>query len=79
VDSLRIRDLAEDEQQSYQTQSSTIVSNLKKTSTVTESHHDSGEETALREPGDGETIGKVTGKAQSTKLRDMLKSLNTED
>jgi len=79
VDSLRIRDLAEDEQQSYQSQSSTIVSNLKKTSTVTESHHDAGEETALREPGEGDTIGKVTGKAQSTKLRDMLKSLNTED
>jgi hypothetical protein len=79
VDSLRIRDLAEDEQQSYQSQSSTIVSNLKKTSTVTESHHDAGKETALREPGDGDTVGKVTGKAQSTKLRDMLKSLNTDD
>src|SRR6056300_1664511 len=79
VDSLRIRDLAEDEQNSYQSQSSTIVSNLKKQSTVTESHHDAGEETALREPGDGDTIGKISGKAQSTKLRDMLKSLNTED
>jgi archaellum biogenesis ATPase FlaH len=79
VDSLRIRDLAEDEQNSYQSQSSTIVSNLKKTSTVTESHHNAGEETALREPGEGETIAKVTGKTQSTKLRDMLKSLNTED
>jgi replicative DNA helicase len=79
VDSLRIRDLAEDEQNSYQSQSSTIVSNLKKTSTVTESHHNGGEETALREPGEGDTIGKVTGKTQSTKLRDMLKSLNTED
>jgi replicative DNA helicase len=79
VDSLRIRDLAEDEQNSYQTQSSTIVSNLKKQSTVTESHHDAGEETALREPGEGATIGKVTGKAQSSKLRDMLKSLNPEE
>jgi len=79
VDSLRIRDLAEDEQNNYQTQSSTIVNNLKKTSTVLESHHDAGEETALREPGDGDTVGKISGKAQSTKLRDMLKSLNTED
>jgi replicative DNA helicase len=79
VDSLRIRDLAEDEQNSYQTQSRTIVSNLKKQSTVTESHHDAGEETALREPGEGATIGKVTGKAQSSKLRDMLKSLNPEE
>jgi len=79
VDSLRIRDLAEDEQNNYQSQSSTIVNNLKKTSTVLESHHDAGEETALREPGDGDTVGKISGKAQSTKLRDMLKSLNTED
>ena len=79
VDSLRIRDLAEDEQNSYQSQSSTIVSNLKKQSTVLESHHNDGEETALREPGEGDTVAKVTGKTQSTKLRDMLKSLNTED
>jgi replicative DNA helicase len=79
VDSLRIRDLAEDEQNSYQSQSSTIVSNLKKQSTVLESHHNNGEETALREPGEGETLAKVTGKAQSTKLRDMLKSLGTDE
>ena len=79
VDSLRIRDLAEDEQQSYQSTGSSIVSGIKKQSTVTESSHDAGEETALREPGDGDTIGKISGKAQSSKLRDMLKNLNTEE
>ena len=78
VDSLRIRDLAEDEQQSYQSTGSSIVNGIKKQSTVTESSHDAGEETALREPGDGDTIGKISGKAQSSKLRDMLKNLNVD-
>jgi archaellum biogenesis ATPase FlaH len=80
VDSLRIRDLAEDEEyQQFKKQSSTIYEGLKKQSTVTETSHDAGEETALREPGEGDTIGKISGKAQSTKLRDMLKSLSTEE
>ena len=80
VDSLRIRDLAEDEEyQSFKKQSSTIYEGLKKQSTVTESSHDAGEETALREPGEGDTIGKISGKAQSSKLRDMLKNLSTGD
>jgi hypothetical protein len=33
----------------------------------------------LREPGEGDTIGKISGKAQSSKLRDMLKNLSTGD
>ncbi len=80
IDCLRIRDLAEDEEyQSFKKQSSTIYEGLKKQSTVTESSHDAGEETALREPGEGDTIGKISGKAQSSKLRDMLKNLSTGD
>ena len=80
VDSLRIRDLAEDEEyQSFKKQSSTIYEGLKKQSTVTETSHNAGEETALREPGEGDTIGKISGKAQSSKLRDMLKNLSTGD
>ena len=80
VDSLRIRDLAEDEEyKSYGKQSSTIYEGLKKQSTVTETSHNAGEETALREPGEGDTIGKISGKAQSSKLRDMLKNLSTGD
>ena len=80
VDSLRIRDLAEDEEyQSFKKQSSTIYEGLKKQSTVTETSHNAGEETALREPGEGDTIGKISGKAQSSKLRDMLKNLSTEE
>ena len=80
VDSLRIRDLAEDEEyQSFKKQSSTIYEGLKKQSTVTETNTDQGKETALREPGEGDTIGKVSGKAQSTKLRQLLQGLNTEE
>ena len=80
VDSLRIRDLAEDEEyQSFKKQSSTIYEGLKKQSTVTETSHNAGQETALREPGEGDTIGKISGKAQSSKLRDMLKNLSTEE
>ena len=78
VDSLRIRDLAEDEQQSYQSTGSSIVSGIKKQSTVTESNHNAGQETALREPGDGDTIGKISGKAQSSKLREMLQNINVD-
>jgi replicative DNA helicase len=78
VDSLRIRDLAEDEQQSYQSTGSSIVSGIKKQSTVTESSHNAGQETALREPGDGDTIGKISGKAQSSKLREMLQNINVD-
>ena len=78
VDSLRIRDLAEDEQQSYQSTGSSIVSGIKKQSTVTESSHDAGQETALREPGDGDTIGKISGKEQSSKLREMLQNINVD-
>tara|TARA_B100000902_G_scaffold336192_1_gene336306 strand:- start:585 stop:2018 length:1434 start_codon:yes stop_codon:yes gene_type:complete len=80
VDSLRIRDLAEDEEyQSFKKQSSTIYEGLKKQSTVTETNTDQGKETALREPGEGDTIGKVSGKAQSTKLRQLLQGLNTDE
>ena len=78
VDSLRIRDLAEDEQHSYQSTGSSIVSGIKKQSTVTESSHDAGQETALREPGEGDTIGKISGKAQSSKLREMLQNINVD-
>jgi hypothetical protein len=78
VDSLRIRDLAEDEQQSWQSTGSSIVNGIKKQSTVTESNHDAGHETALREPGEGDTIGKISGKAQSSKLREMLQNINVD-
>ena len=78
VDSLRIRDLAEDEQQSWQSTGSSIVNGIKKQSTVTESNHDAGQETALREPGEGDTIGKISGKAQSSKLREMLQNINVD-
>jgi hypothetical protein len=74
IDSLRISDLAEDEQNSYQSQSSSIVSNLKKQSTVETTQ----DESMRSDPSEGSTIGKVSGKTQSTKLRELLKTINTD-
>jgi len=81
VDTLRITDLGEEAQESSgaSTSGSALLNGLKKSSTVTETNHDEGKETALREPGDGVTVGKVSGKAQSSKLRDMLAGLSTEE
>jgi len=74
VDSLRIRDLAEDEEyQSFKKQSSTIYEGLKKQSTVEETTSEQ-----RSDPTEGDTIGKVSGKTKSTKLRELLKTINTE-
>lgn len=82
VDTLRITDLGDEYEQtgnSSSTSGSALLNGLKKQSTVAETNHDEGKETALREPGEGVAVGKVSGKAQSTKLRDMLANLNSED
>jgi len=81
VDTLRITDLGEEyqEQTGNSTSGSALLNGLKKQSTVTETNHDEGKKTALREPGDGVAVGKVSAKAHSSKLRDMLAGLNTED
>ena len=74
IDTLRITDLAEEEQGSYQSSASSIYSNLKKQSTVsTEESEDS-----RSDPTEGSTIGKVSGKTQSTKLRELLKTMTPE-
>ena len=76
IDCLRIRDLAEDEEyQSFKKQSSTIYEGLKKQSTV-ESNETA--EPSRSDPTEGDTIGKISGKTQSTKLRELLKTINTE-
>ena len=73
IDSLRISDLAEEESSYQQSTGSSIYNNLKKTSTVTEENDE-----PRQDPTEGTTIGKVSGKTQSTKLRELLKTMNTE-
>jgi len=75
IDTLRISDLAEEDSQSstYTSTGSSIYNNIKKQSTV-----DNSEETTRSDPTEGSTVGKVSGKTQSTKLRDLIKSINTE-
>ena len=51
-----------------------IVSNLKKQSTVETTQ----DESMRSDPSEGSTIGKVSGKTQSTKLRELLKTINTD-
>jgi len=72
VDTLRILDLAEDEEyQSFKKQAPSIYTNLKRTSTVTaepKQEHKSSEQ-----PKDD--IGKVRATVESSKIKDLIKNL----
>jgi archaellum biogenesis ATPase FlaH len=72
LDSLRIRDLGEDEHQSSAPKPS-IYEGLKKTSTVVD--NDTGE---IRDPTEGIAVGKIKGITGSSKIREMLAGLNSE-
>jgi replicative DNA helicase len=77
LDSLRITDPNEeedtsslrDQRHSSSGNSASIIDSLKKTSTVTSSD---------REPDQGATVGKVRGKVDGGKLREMLANINSE-
>jgi hypothetical protein len=77
LDSLRITDPNEeedssslrDQRHSSSGNSASIMDSLKKTSTVTSSD---------REPDQGATVGKVRGKVDGGKLREMLANINSE-
>ena len=72
VDSLRIRDLAQDEEyQEFNKRKSTIYDQLKRSSdTPTET------ETSLREdPAEGDTVGKIRAETNSTKLKQFLNNI----
>ena len=72
IDTLRIFDLDEDEEDSYQSSSgsSTIMDNLKRSSnTPTEPRED---------PTEGTSVGKVRAETDSTKLRQFLNNLGDE-
>ena len=72
LDSLRIRDLGEEEGQSSAPKPS-IYEGLKKTSTVVD--QDTGE---ARDPTEGIAVGKIKGITGSAKIREMLAGLNSE-
>jgi len=77
VDSLRIRDLADDsEYQEFDKRKSTIYNSLKKTSTVT----DDADTKALTppDPTKGDTVGRIKTDTDGTKLREFLKDLGED-
>ena len=72
VDTLRILDLAEDEEyQSFKKQAPSIYTNLKRTSTV--SAEPKEEHTSNEQPKDD--IGKVRATVESSKIKDLIKNL----
>jgi archaellum biogenesis ATPase FlaH len=73
LDSLRIRDLGEEEGNYNGAPKPSVYEGLKKTSTVIDK--DTGE---IRDPTEGINVGKIKGVAQSSKIREMLANLNSE-
>jgi archaellum biogenesis ATPase FlaH len=73
VDSLRIRDLAEDQDyQEFSKRKSTVYENLKRT---TGTPGDGAAEETERDPTEGDTVGKIRAETDSTKLREFLNNL----
>jgi hypothetical protein len=73
LESLRIRDLGEDDDNGYSKPKSSVYDNLKKSSTVVD--QETGE---MRDPTEGIAVGKIKGVQQSSKIREMLAGLNSE-
>jgi archaellum biogenesis ATPase FlaH len=73
LESLRIRDLGEDEDGYVAKPKTSIYEGLKKTSTVVD--NETGE---VRDPTEGINVGKIKGVTQSSKIREMLANLNSE-
>lgn len=77
VDSLRIRDLAEDEDyQEFSKRKSTVYENLKRTTGTP------GEDTSTEvrdDPSEGDTVGKIRAETDSTKLREFLNNLGGDE
>ena len=81
IDTLRIKDLGEEEaEQSLSQQrsaaSSALLNGLKKTSVVTSTNVDP--ETGEVDPNKGIAVNKIKGETNSARIRDLLKNLNTE-
>jgi archaellum biogenesis ATPase FlaH len=73
LDTLRIRDLGEEEGNS--TPKPSVYEGLKKTSTIIDHDPETGE---VRDPSDGINVGKIKASAGSSKIREMLASMNSE-
>lgn len=79
IETLKISDLPEEEQESYNggnRGSSSIIESIKNRSTV-KADPDTGE--VRDDPNQGSGIGKVRANVQSTKLREILNSMQDED
>jgi len=72
LESLRIRDLGDEDEYNNKPKPS-VYDNLKKTSTVVD--QETGE---VRDPTEGIAIGKIKGVQQTSKIREMLAGLNAE-
>jgi hypothetical protein len=76
VDSLRIRDLAEDDDyQEFDKRKSTIYEGLKR-NTLTQKDTDDEKDV---DPKIGDSVGKIKAEADSTKLRSFLANLGTDE
>ena len=74
IDSLRIRDLAEDDEyKEFDKRKSTIFDNLKRTSVTTDKEPDTP-----KEPNQGETVKPIKAETDSTKLRSFLQNLDSD-
>ena len=74
VDSLRIRDLAEDEEyQEFTKRKSTVFDQIKRGATATTDTEETNED-----PSQGDTVGKIKVQTDSTKLKQFLNNLGTE-
>jgi len=79
IETLKISDLPEDEQEGNGATSrgtSSIIQNIKNRSTVKESID---EDTGEIDPSQGASLGKVRATVQSTKLREILNSMGTDE
>ena len=79
IETLKISDLPEDEQEGNGATSrgtSSIIQNIKNRTTVKEVID---EETGEIDPSQGASLGKVRGTVQSTKLREILNSMGTDE
>jgi len=80
VDSLRIRDLNEEETQSYNQQGkSKIYDSLKQTSKVTGSDTPKDARSDVPDPRKGDAIGKVKATVEGGKLRQLLNELHSDE
>ena len=75
IDSLRIRDLADDEEyQEFNKRKSTIYEGLKRNSL-----NQPGEPDPNADPKDGDSVGKIKADVDSTKLRSFIANLGQDE